>query len=140
MSRSLASRSLMTLLSMAIWPLVMGSSPASMRSRVDLPQPEGPTSTTNSPSSMSKLMPWMTLVLAKDFSMLRKETLAIGVPGSALDGARREAAHHVAFEGVVDRRRRQRVDEAGGHQQFPRRIVGRQEVAQRHRERDLRVG
>ena len=41
-----------------------------MRSSVDLPQPDGPTSTTNSPSAMSKLMPWMTFVLPKDFSTL----------------------------------------------------------------------
>ena len=46
-------------------------------------------------------------------------------------------ADHVALERVVDRRRRQRVDEAGGHQQLPRRIVGRQEVAQRHGQRDV---
>jgi hypothetical protein len=31
-----------------------------MRSKVDLPQPEGPTITTNSPSSMAALTPWMT--------------------------------------------------------------------------------
>ena len=47
--------------------------------------------------------------------------------------------HHVALEGVVDRRRRQRVDQAGGHQQLPRRIVGRQEVAERDRQRDVGV-
>src|SRR5205809_3988033 len=35
-----------------IVPEVMFSSPASMRSSVDLPQPDGPTSTTNSPSSI----------------------------------------------------------------------------------------
>ena len=48
-----------------------------MRSNVDLPQPEGPTSTTNSPSRMSKLMPWMMSVLPKDFLMLRKDTEAM---------------------------------------------------------------
>jgi hypothetical protein len=35
-------------------PSVVSSSPAIMRSSVDLPQPEGPTSTQNSPSSMSR--------------------------------------------------------------------------------------
>ena len=48
-----------------------------MRSSVDLPQPDGPTSTMNSPSSMSKLMPWMTFVAPKDFSMFWNETEAI---------------------------------------------------------------
>ncbi len=48
-----------------------------MRSSVDLPQPEGPTSTTNSPSEMSKLMPWMILTLPKAFSILRNDTEAM---------------------------------------------------------------
>jgi hypothetical protein len=77
MSRSLESRSLTTRPSMSISPPLIGSRPASMRSRVDLPQPEGPTSTTNSPSAMSKLMPWMILTLPKFFSMPRKETEAM---------------------------------------------------------------
>ena len=69
MSRSFDSTSLTTLLSIAMVPAVISSSPASMRSSVDLPQPDGPTSTMNSPSLMSKPMPWMTLVLPKLFSM-----------------------------------------------------------------------
>ena len=48
-----------------------------MRSRVDLPQPDGPTSTVNSPSAMSKPMPWMTLVEPKLFSTSRNETAAM---------------------------------------------------------------
>ena len=35
-----------------------------MRSSVDLPQPDGPTMTTNSPSAISRSMPWMTSQLA----------------------------------------------------------------------------
>ena len=68
MSRSLESTSLTTFSSIAIVPPVISSSPASMRSSVDLPQPDGPTRTTNSPSWMSKLTPWSTWVLPKDFS------------------------------------------------------------------------
>ena len=67
MSRSFDSTSLTTLPSMAMVPAVISSRPASMRSSVDLPQPDGPTSTMNSPSLMSKLMPWMTLVVPNDF-------------------------------------------------------------------------
>ena len=37
-------------------PPLMSSRPAIMRISVDLPQPLGPTNTTNSPSSMSRLM------------------------------------------------------------------------------------
>ena len=45
-------QSLTTRPPMRISPAVMSSSPAIMRSSVDLPQPDGPTRTTNSPSSM----------------------------------------------------------------------------------------
>ncbi len=66
MLRSLGSRSFTTRPSIAISPEVMVSSPATMRSSVDLPQPEGPTITTNSPSPMSTSMPWITLTAPKD--------------------------------------------------------------------------
>jgi len=56
---------------------VISSRPASIRSKVDLPQPDGPTSTMNSPSWMSKLMPWMIFVVPKDFSMFWNETDAM---------------------------------------------------------------
>ena len=45
---------------MVIWPAVVSSSPATMRISVDLPQPEGPTKTQNSPSSIWRSIPWMT--------------------------------------------------------------------------------
>ena len=51
-----------------------------MRSSVLLPQPDGPTSTTNSPSVMSKPMPWMTSTLPKALRMLRNETDAMWQP------------------------------------------------------------
>src|SRR6218665_4067159 len=130
MSRSFESRWLTTRSSIIIWPPLMSSSPASMRSRVDLPQPEGPTSTTNSPSAMSRLRSWMIWTLPKDLRMLRKDTVAMGCPSidSALHGAGREAADHVAFEGVVDRRRRQGIDQARGHQQIPPPNLSPQEI------------
>ncbi len=42
----------------AISPEVISSSPAIMLSSVDLPQPEGPTSTRNSPSSIEMSVSW----------------------------------------------------------------------------------
>ena len=62
MSRSAGSRLFTTRGPMEISPSLISSSPATMRSNVDLPQPEGPTMTTNSPSVMSALTPWMTLL------------------------------------------------------------------------------
>ena len=40
---------------MSMSPEVMSSSPTIIRSRVDFPQPEGPTRIMNSPSAMSRL-------------------------------------------------------------------------------------
>src|SRR3954462_13896228 len=125
MSRSFESTSFTTLPSIAMVPDVISSRPASMRSSVDLPQPDGPTSTMNSPSAMSKLMPWMTFVVPKDFSMLLNVTDAMasaveGLMESGFDGAGREAGHHVTLERVVDGRGRERIDQARGHQELPR--------------------
>src|SRR5262249_61126299 len=58
-------------------PDVMFSSPAIMRSRVDLPHPDGPTSTTNSPSSMRTSTPWMTSIAPKAFLTSRIATEAM---------------------------------------------------------------
>src|SRR3982751_3391966 len=129
MSRSFDSTSLTTAPSIAIVPPLISSSPASMRSKVDLPQPDGPTRTVNSPSAMSKPMPWMTLVAPKLFSMSRNETDAIA-RFSALHRTGGQATDHVALEGVVDRCRRQRVEKAGRHQQLPGRVVRREEAAE----------
>src|SRR5258708_40032799 len=55
MSRSLGGRSFTTCDPIEIVPDVTSSSPAIDRSAVDLPQPDGPTRTMNSPSAMSRL-------------------------------------------------------------------------------------
>src|SRR5580698_9524586 len=60
----------------------MVSSPAIMLSVVVLPHPEGPTSTTNEPSAISRLRRGMTTCAPKRFSISTRETLAIV---SALD-------------------------------------------------------
>src|SRR5215217_4351594 len=53
MSRSLGATSLTTRSPMRIWPSVIGSSPATIRRAVVLPQPDGPTRTIRLPSSTS---------------------------------------------------------------------------------------
>ena len=60
MSRSFGITSLTTRPPIRISPEEISSSPAIIRSSVDLPQPDGPTSTTNSPSAMSTLTPCIT--------------------------------------------------------------------------------
>ena len=44
---------------------------------MDLPQPEGPTNTTNSPSAMSKVTPWMTATLPKLLVICRRLRVAM---------------------------------------------------------------
>src|SRR5262249_14368935 len=63
-----------------IVPEVMFSSPASMRSKVDLPQPDGPTSTTNSPSSIGMVTPCRTSKLPNDLRTSRIWTDDIHFP------------------------------------------------------------
>src|SRR5262252_3298342 len=65
MSRSLGGTRLTTLSPIAISPPLISSRPAIMRSSVDLPQPDGPTSTQNSPSAMSTSTPRITCVEPK---------------------------------------------------------------------------
>ena len=63
MSRSLAGTVVTLRSPMWIVPSSTGSSPASIRSVVDLPHPDGPTSTRNSPSAISRSR-WSTAVEA----------------------------------------------------------------------------
>ena len=56
MSRSLGAALFTTLPPIRSSPSVMSSRPAIMFSVVDLPQPDGPTRMTNSPSAMSRLI------------------------------------------------------------------------------------
>src|SRR5690606_17678279 len=57
MSRSPGATSFTTRPPMRSVPALISSSPATMRNRVVLPQPDGPTSTSSSPSATSKLAP-----------------------------------------------------------------------------------
>ena len=57
-------------------PALICSSPAIIRSKVDLPQPDGPTKTQNSPSAISRSMPLMIEIDPKDFRTPRNCTSA----------------------------------------------------------------
>src|SRR5665213_1851253 len=71
MSRSLGWTLLTTRSPIEIVPEVMFSSPASIRSKVDLPQPEGPTRTTKAPSSIGIDTPCSTSKPPNDFRTSR---------------------------------------------------------------------
>src|SRR5215469_13750272 len=87
MSRSLGWTLLTTRSPIEIVPEVMFSSPASIRSKVDLPQPEGPTSTTNSPSSIGTVTPCRTSKAPKDFRTSRILTDDIQFPPASQNDA-----------------------------------------------------
>jgi hypothetical protein len=76
-SRLFGSTSLTTRLPMAISPSVTCSSPAIILKRVDLPQPEGPSSTTNERSSMVTSMPCKTWTLPNRLTTERTSTVAM---------------------------------------------------------------
>src|SRR5271169_2584624 len=80
MSRSLGWTLLTTRSPIEIVPEVMFSSPASIRSKVDLPQPEGPTRTTKAPSSIGIDTPCRTSKPPNDFRTSRIWTDDIHFP------------------------------------------------------------
>ncbi len=89
-------------------PEVRSSSPAMMRSSVDLPQPEGPTKTTNSPSATSRSMPFSTSTLPKDFltlSSFKEPTSGV----SFLSQLDRQAGPYALVGGEADGQRAHRV-------------------------------
>src|SRR3954471_11624055 len=116
MSRSAGSTALTMRPPISISPPVMLSSPATMRSSVDLPQPEGPTSTQNWPSPTSNSMPLMASnPPAEVLWTLRSATLAIsalllGLAWSAPEQPLHEHHH---------RARRQHRQDGGRHGELP---------------------
>jgi hypothetical protein len=68
MSRSAGSVLLTTLSDIFTSPLEISSSPATMRSSVDFPQPDGPTSTMNSPSATS-ILTSLTAVMPLEYTL-----------------------------------------------------------------------
>src|SRR6188472_2733575 len=112
MSRSFGWRSLTRAPSMAISPSVIVSRPAIMLSRVDLPQPEGPTSTRNSPSPMAMSIPLRMCRLPKCFLTLLMVSEAMSSP---LHRAGHHAAHEVLASENIDEQRGQSRHHGRGH-------------------------
>ena len=77
MPRSFGSSQVTFLPLMKICPAVMSSRPAMQLSRVDLPQPDGPSSTRNSPSATSRLSVFSTSTLPKFSDKSLTETLVV---------------------------------------------------------------
>src|SRR5260370_10559625 len=104
-----------------ISPSVPSSSPAIMRKVVLLPQPDGPTSTMNSLSAISRSMPRTASVRSYFLTTLRRATLAILEVSlfSALCCARGQAGDVVVHEKGVDHQWRLRPHQPPPHDHAP---------------------
>src|SRR6185369_15363036 len=89
--------------SIMTWPPLIGSKPQIRRSKVDLPQPDGPTKTTNSPWAMSRSMFCSTSTGPKRLLTSRSSTCDIGPPFlcGETDHVRHDLGDAVAILGVV---------------------------------------
>src|SRR5205823_238211 len=142
--RSIGARSFTTLPSMLISPEVMSSRPATMRSVVVLPQPDGPTSTTNSWSRISRFTSLTAWVPSNFLFRSLRSTSAITWSPPCKGGKRAlragswcrekwgpslflvsafDAAGHagdvVLDEERVNERHRDRAEQRTGHQRAP---------------------
>src|SRR5579863_3455551 len=109
MSRSRASRWVMSAPPNRMTPSSGCSSPAIMRSRVDLPQPEGPSRTTNSPSSAVNEI-WLTA--SREPNRLVMRSISRGM--SAFNGSERESANQIFLRGGGEDQYGEHGDHAGG--------------------------
>src|SRR5919106_2030759 len=99
MSRSLGASSLTTRSPIRTSPSVMSSSPAIIRSAVDLPHPDGPTRIMNSPSPISRLICFTASVPSGNRLVTSSITIsAISLSPLSLHGARRQPGHDAALE------------------------------------------
>src|SRR5262249_1668835 len=112
MARSFGGTSLTPSPSTAISPPVISSSPAIMRKVVDLPQPDGPTSTTNSLSAMSRSMALTASTSSYFLMTFRSVTCAIY---STLCRAGGQSGNVVVHQEGVDDQRRRRAEQRAGH-------------------------
>src|SRR3954454_23961862 len=107
MSRSLGAMSLTTRSAIRISPDDVSSSPATIRSAVDLPEPDGPTSTVKPPSGMSRSSSSTAFVPSgKTFETPENPMLAISAPRDEVAVPERAALGHAPLGRVVH------VDEA----------------------------
>src|SRR4051794_11848307 len=118
MSRSRGGMSFTSPPPMAMSPELISSSPAIMRSVVDLPQPEGPTRTTNSWSAMSRSIPF-TACTPPSYSLTIFRRCTCAMAGSAFRRAGGQAGDVVVHQERIDDHRRQCGQQRAGHQLAP---------------------
>src|SRR5919106_2450739 len=100
--------------SIRISPDEMSSSPAIIRSRVDLPQPDGPTNTQNSPCSARRSTPWTTSASPKRLTTRSSSRVAM-----LLDARARDAGGDVALQESEHERDGQKREHGHSEQVVP---------------------
>src|SRR5262247_1954404 len=104
--------SLTTVSPISTWPELIDSRPATMRRVVVLPQPEGPTRTTNSLSRISRFTSFTACTPSNILFKLWSRTRAIA---SSLHGAGKTGDIMLDKEGI-NNRHRDRAEQCAGHQ------------------------
>src|SRR6266700_1755700 len=117
MSRSFGGMSLTTRPPISTIPALGRSSPATMLSSVDLPQPDVPTRTVNSPLSMSRSIPFNTSRLAYRFDRARILNAAMITP--SFHGPRSEASQEIPTAEQIHQQGRQCRDQHRGDRLLP---------------------
>src|SRR5580700_6995047 len=112
MSRFDGCKSLTTWPPIRISPELIDSRPAIVLSRVDLPQPDGPTSTRKPPCSSEMSMPLRISRLPNRLRSARISRVAIGL---SFHCAGHQAAHEIASGEDVNDESRRRGDDRGRH-------------------------
>src|SRR3954467_10457092 len=115
MSRSMGGSSLTTFSSIEICPAVMLSRPATIRSVVVLPQPDGPTSTTNSWSRISRFTSMTAWTSSYFLFKLRIATRAMCLPLHRSG----DAGYVILNKERIDEGNRDRAQQRAGHQLAP---------------------
>src|SRR5262249_25300407 len=137
MSRSFGGRSFTISPPISMSPEVNSSRPAIMRSVVLLPQPEGPTRTTNSLLAISRLIPRTASTSSKRLITLRNATSAIVL---TLGRAGGQPGNVVIHEKRVDHEGRCGCYQRAGHQHPPLVDVGADQARHRAHRQHLLVG
>src|ERR1700679_384034 len=105
-------RSLIERPSMLMFPALIDSRPAIVFSKVDLPQPDGPTSTRKPPLSSVRSMP---LRISTGPKRLRRPLISRNAMALSLHGAGHQAPHEIAAADNIDQQSRSGGDDRGRH-------------------------
>src|SRR5690348_14715762 len=113
MSRSFGLSWFTTFAFMRSSPSLMSSRPAIMFSAVDLPQPDGPTNTMNSPSAMSRFRS-LTASVPSEYRLVTCSSEMVDMAASSsLDRAGRQAGDDATLEDHDEDDDRDRDDDRG---------------------------